>query len=101
MYLSEDAVIPEDSALVFDRVLSNVGGGYNEFVGIFTPPVDGLYFLTVNVLGNGDQQAGTQIMRNDEWLCQTWSASGGGTGACSVCFSFFMEKNDKTKTRAI
>ena len=75
---------------MFDRVLSNIGGGYNEFVGIFTPPVDGLYFFTVNHVSYGDQPAGTQIMRNDEWLCQTWSVL--DTGSCSVCTAFYITK---------
>ena len=48
-YLSSDSVLPEDSALIFDRVLSNFGEGYNEFAGFFIPPVDGLYLLTLNI----------------------------------------------------
>ncbi|XP_061826526.2 complement C1q tumor necrosis factor-related protein 3-like [Nerophis lumbriciformis] len=35
-----------DTRVVFKRVVTNVGGGYDSDTGIFTAPVKGLYFIT-------------------------------------------------------
>ena len=35
------------ATLVFDSPIANVGNGYNAETGIFTAPVNGVYFFTV------------------------------------------------------
>lgn len=36
--------------LVFDKVYLNEGGGYNEHTGLFTAPVNGIYYFAVSFL---------------------------------------------------
>ena len=48
--LSKDALHAEqDFVLKFDRILTNIGNGYNAAKGIFTAPVSGTYLFSWNI----------------------------------------------------
>lgn len=42
--------------LVFDRVITNIGGGYDNETGRFTAPFNGVYHFTVVVAAQGRQK---------------------------------------------
>ena len=46
--------------VVFDKVISESGGGYNRHTEGFTVPQDGLYVFTVNFLTVNDAPSGLQ-----------------------------------------
>ena len=54
-------------------------------LGIFTPTLNGTYFLSVHGVTNHDNSE-LRIVRNDDVLCQSWiTQSGhGDAGTCSV-----------------
>ena len=53
--------------------------------GIFTPTLNGTYFLSVHGAA-GQNNGHLRIMRNDDILCQSWltESSHGDVGTCSV-----------------
>ncbi|XP_062595695.1 uncharacterized protein LOC134257062 [Saccostrea cucullata] len=50
--------------LVFDRIVYNIGGGYDSSTGVFTAPVDGHFVFFVNVQGYSDKSVYTYIVLN-------------------------------------
>ncbi|XP_057679298.1 complement C1q-like protein 2 [Corythoichthys intestinalis] len=56
---------PFDSptTLVFKRVVTNLGGGYDANTGIFTAPVKGLYFVTLTGASSSDGGFNAAVMK--------------------------------------
>ncbi|XP_077566722.1 complement C1q tumor necrosis factor-related protein 3-like isoform X2 [Stigmatopora nigra] len=57
---------PYDSptTLVFKRVVTNVGGGYDIDTGVFTAPVKGLYFVTFTGASPDNGRMNAAVMKN-------------------------------------
>ncbi|XP_029311247.1 cerebellin 11 [Cottoperca gobio] len=53
-----------DKTLIFKRVFSNTGSGYDPDTGIFTAPVNGLYFLSFSTYGYNTHVMGAILMKN-------------------------------------
>ena len=47
--------------LTFDRVITNVGGTYNELTGKFTAPFSGTYHFTVVIAAQGTKKVSEKI----------------------------------------
>uniref|UniRef100_A0A671XGS2 Complement C1q-like protein 2 n=1 Tax=Sparus aurata TaxID=8175 RepID=A0A671XGS2_SPAAU len=52
-----------DKTLVFKRIFSNTGG-YDQSTGVFTAPVNGLYYFTFSTYGYNTHIAGAILMKN-------------------------------------
>ncbi|XP_062588931.1 uncharacterized protein LOC134250583 [Saccostrea cucullata] len=50
--------------LVFDRIVYNIGGGYDSSTGVFTSPVDGHFVFFVNVQAYGSNTIYTYLVLN-------------------------------------
>ena len=50
--------VDEQTDVVFDRVLTNIGGAYSETTGHFTSPVNATYQFNVVVSAQGKQRVG-------------------------------------------
>jgi len=48
--------VDEPTDVVFDRVVTNIGGGYNEDTGHFTSPVNATYQFNVVISAQGKQR---------------------------------------------
>ncbi|XP_056156075.1 complement C1q tumor necrosis factor-related protein 3-like [Lampris incognitus] len=53
-----------DTTLVFKRVFSNTGNGYDQITGVFTAPVNGLYYFTFSTYGYNTHLTGAFLMKN-------------------------------------
>ena len=98
--------------LVFQNIITNEGSGYDKSRGIFTAPVDGVYYFTVHVCAANKKYSpigivldGTLIAKSiqydtDSWTCgstgaivtmtsgkQVWVASTGGGSTAHVLYS--------------
>uniref|UniRef100_A0A3B3ZL85 C1q domain-containing protein n=1 Tax=Periophthalmus magnuspinnatus TaxID=409849 RepID=A0A3B3ZL85_9GOBI len=74
-----------DKTLVFKRVFSNIGNGYNPNTGMFTAPVGGAYFFTFNTFGYNSHTAGAILIKNND--IQGVSADGADSSSNSVLLS--------------
>ena len=55
------------------------------FTGVFNPPIDGVYLLTVYTLGPSAGNGPVFMKNNDDILCSTWVVPiGDSTGTYSV-----------------
>ena len=53
-YMSHDESSPSSHhAVIFDHVITNIGGGYNPYTGAFIVPVAGTYVITTTILAFG------------------------------------------------
>ena len=57
----------------FDKVITNVGGGFDPVSSIFKTPVSGVYFFTVVIMSHAAEDIETQIMKNGTPLVNTYS----------------------------
>ncbi|XP_045183924.2 complement C1q subcomponent subunit B-like [Mercenaria mercenaria] len=53
-YTTDNGFHPKDKAVIFQHVLLNAGGGYNQKMGYFTAPVAGLYHFTAHACNRGE-----------------------------------------------
>lgn len=59
-------------ALIFDVVKTNVGGGYNQFSGMFTAPSPGLYVFTWTIYTGNHGATGFKIYVNHDVIGATY-----------------------------
>ncbi|KAM9425340.1 cerebellin 11 [Pholidichthys leucotaenia] len=71
-----------DKTLVFKRVFSNIGNGYDVNTGIFTAPVNGLYHFTFSTYGSNSRITGAILKKNNVQQISTYEAPS-GDGATS------------------
>ena len=57
--------------VLFDVVLSDVSNGYDETAGIFTVPHNGTYDLTLRTMTVQNAEMYTNLMVNDERVCNS------------------------------
>jgi len=53
-----------DKTLIFKRVFSNIGDGYDESTGVFTAPVDGFYYISFSTYGYNTHAMGAILTKN-------------------------------------
>lgn len=58
--------------LIFDEVKTNVGGGYNQFSGMFSAPSSGLYVFTWTIYTGDHGQTDFRIYVNHDEVVGTW-----------------------------
>ncbi|XP_062588930.1 uncharacterized protein LOC134250582 [Saccostrea cucullata] len=72
---------PSDSwnsgTLVFDRIVYNIGGGYDSSTGVFTSPVDGHFVFFVNVQAYSTDSIDTYLVLNGSAKVTTIANSSG------------------------
>ncbi|XP_034565808.1 complement C1q-like protein 2 [Notolabrus celidotus] len=61
-----------DRTLVFRRVLSNLGNGYNSETGVFTAPVAGTYYFFMSHHAGGQHIVSLTLIRNSDAIVQTY-----------------------------
>ena len=77
-YMGSDESDPSNHhAIIFDRVVTNEGHGYNKFSGLFTSPSPGLYFFSWTIYSGGHGQTKFNIYVNYSSVDYTFSDTAG------------------------
>ncbi|XP_062305758.1 cerebellin-2-like [Osmerus eperlanus] len=75
-----------DTTLIFKRVFSNIGNGYDQHTGFFKAPVEGLYYFTFSTFGYNTHLVGAVLMKGGVRVVSTYDhvssdSSDGGSNA--------------------
>lgn len=66
----------QDTPLKYQRILSNIGSGYNPATGVFTAMVPGLYYFSYTMFNNGQPNSVVSLMMNSQRVVSTWDTVG-------------------------
>ncbi|XP_042258147.1 complement C1q tumor necrosis factor-related protein 3-like [Thunnus maccoyii] len=69
----------KDTTLVYNKVITNIGDAYNSCTGIFTAPVNGLYYFSFNTYGYNTHNTGAILMKNGVLQVSTFDFHGADT----------------------
>ncbi|KAK3597037.1 hypothetical protein CHS0354_022045 [Potamilus streckersoni] len=67
--------VEQNTDLVFDKVVTNVGDTYSKQTGRFTAPYNGTYQFTVVVAAQGHQKAAADLMKSGKLVLTVWAES--------------------------
>jgi len=67
--------VKEHTDIVFDRVVTNIGTGYDAASGRFTAPANGTYQFNIIVSAQGRQKAAVMILKNGGMVATVWAES--------------------------
>ncbi|KAK2816687.1 hypothetical protein Q7C36_022958 [Tachysurus vachellii] len=59
-----------ETTLIYSKVISNIGGAYNPFTGVFTAPVKGAYYIrfTAAAYSSNSHNMGVHLYKNSQHL---------------------------------
>ncbi|XP_036967203.1 complement C1q-like protein 4 [Acanthopagrus latus] len=55
----------------FNKVITNIGNCYNGSTGVFTAPVDGVYYFSFFYHAGGNRPSGLQLVKNCQMIVQS------------------------------
>uniref|UniRef100_A0A8W8LMF2 C1q domain-containing protein n=1 Tax=Magallana gigas TaxID=29159 RepID=A0A8W8LMF2_MAGGI len=96
--VSKNTNLGDNQAVQYDRVLTNIGNGYDKWSGHFTAPLKGLYHFSCSVMAVGDHYIAVMMVKNGKGIAyahSSWSAW--ESGAMSVVLA--LKKGDKVWIR--
>lgn len=77
-------VVSQGNILIFDRVVSNLGNGYNKAHGSFTAFTSGFYVFTLFYQTYGSTRSNFAVMVNDVAVCAGDTDYSGDQGGCTA-----------------
>ncbi|XP_045178996.2 complement C1q-like protein 4 [Mercenaria mercenaria] len=83
--LTHDQTVLHAETIIYDKVYTNVGGGYDATTGVFTCPTAGLYTFQFHTLAHQDKSSWLELYKNQEYIASIYGhtvndfASGGNS----------------------
>ncbi|XP_046331857.1 C1q-related factor-like isoform X2 [Haliotis cracherodii] len=67
--------VKQNSDLLFDKIITNVGGDFDTKSGRYTAPYNGTYMFNIVVAAQGRQRAAVNLMKKGEMVATVWAES--------------------------
>ncbi|RUS89383.1 hypothetical protein EGW08_002903 [Elysia chlorotica] len=87
--------------IVFDTVISNIGGGYDADTGKFTAPRDGTYMFYSTILSGYNTKVETAIILNDKEVARIYSGAHDAHGSGSNTVALALKTGDAIWVRLL
>ncbi|ELT90756.1 hypothetical protein CAPTEDRAFT_168874 [Capitella teleta] len=89
--------VTDHTDIIFDRVVTNVGGAYDPVTGRFTSPANATYQFNVIVAAQGRQKvrAAVMIIKNGGMIATVWAESIPYWATASNVVVLSLEKGDQ------
>ena len=87
--------LEKKSILVFERVVINIGGHYNNIDGIFVAPKTGIYLFAWTVCTHGANYAFTELMVNNTMISRAGENEASGNYDCGSMTAVCRMDKDK------
>ena len=90
--------------ILFDKVWTNVGNGYNPNTGKFTAPKSGLYQISGTVMSESGKKLHVYLFKNDKQTVSLYTGTGYATGTVNIVFKLqkgetvYMKHYNSTQT---
>lgn len=92
--LSKDTYLGDNQAIKYDRVLINIGNGYDKWSGHFTAPVNGLYMFSCTIMAVNTDSIAVLMVKNGQVMAYAHSnPSPSETGAISLVLA--LKRGDR------
>ncbi|XP_036453100.1 complement C1q tumor necrosis factor-related protein 3-like [Colossoma macropomum] len=90
---------PVPSPLIYKKVFSNYGNGYDSNTGIFTAPIKGVYFFRFYAFCHPGTKMAVSLYKNDERQCSvfTWKPVTNGNASNGIVLT--LEEGDRIYTK--
>ncbi|XP_037390560.1 collagen alpha-1(VIII) chain-like [Pygocentrus nattereri] len=90
---------PVPTPLIYKKVFSNYGNGYNPDTGVFTAPIKGVYFFRFYAHCQGGTTMAVSLYKNDERQCSVFSWKPAANGNATNGTVLTLEKGDRIYTK--
>ncbi|XP_068164892.1 complement C1q subcomponent subunit A-like isoform X1 [Antennarius striatus] len=70
----------EDTTMIFNKVITNIGDGYDNTSGLFTAFTSGYYYFTLFYHAGTEHVSGLTLMKNSEVITNTFEDFENGPG---------------------
>jgi len=96
-YLNKSVTVSDGDVLVFDKLQTSIGGGYDVTTGVFTSPVSGYFMFQLHVLGQADKSANILLRHNDDYMIRAYADGNHGEQTGSNSLALLLQKGDTVK----
>ena len=96
--ISKNIYLSDKETVKYDRVLTNIGNGYDKISGHFKAPIKGLYVFSCTVMAVERGDLSVVLVKNAQEMSHVYSSTGiYESGAISILLS--LKKGDKVWIR--
>ncbi|KAM9501063.1 cerebellin-1-like [Clarias gariepinus] len=90
-----------ETPLIYKKVITNAGNGYDSNTGIFTAPVKGVYFFRIHAFSFSGTTSAVNLYKNGEHKCSAyaWKPVSNGNGSNGIVLT--LEKGDQMFTKLL
>ena len=92
---SHSITLEKKSILVFERIVMNIGGHYNNIDGIFVAPKTGIYLFAWTVCTDGASYAMTELMVDNTMISRAGEHEASNTLHCGSMTAICRMDKDK------
>ncbi|XP_069107600.1 complement C1q-like protein 3 [Argopecten irradians] len=85
----------------YDRLFTNIGGGYNSNTGTFVCPTAGIYVFQFHSVAHQDKAAWLQLYKNFEYVASTYGHTSNDYASTGNSVILHLSKGDEVYVQAV